>query len=202
MTDEELVLHAEGLSKRSASLFDELQSDEALRDEFIRNPTKVVSEKVTGKPLPAAQASAGNRFLFSLLANDEFRTWMKVYNRRLLRDRPSEEERLKDFAQAIIRYGDENLMASLAELAASGYGIPGITNVAYQCVSGACTPTAQAQDAKYTQNFEASTSNTGLGEHDPLINPAVFRSMTEHLITRAKELAMMGELRNLGAKIQ
>lgn len=216
-TDGNLVLSMEGLAKRGAALFTDLNKDETLKDEFVRNPSKVIAERVTQRPLPPAQASASNRFLFSLLANDNFRAWLKVYNRRLERDAPTRDERVRDFADAVMRFGDDNLMASLAELAASGYGIPGITDSAYQFASGFVTPVNQNENANLSQNFNmssstfsssaSSTSNSGESSrsiNDPLIllNPALVRAITEHLISHAKDLATIGKLRNLSATIE
>lgn len=204
--NDELILKTEGLAKRGAALFKEVNSDEALRQEFLQNPAKVISERVTKTPLPDGQASASNRFLFALLANDDFRAWMKVFNRRILRDAVDRNTRVREFAEAVIRFGDENVLASLAELAAGGHGIPGITDVAVQFVTGFATPVNQHTKAELSQNFEMSSGQnqrtSGIEDLGELISPAIVRSIIEHLVVRAKELAVMGDLRDLSMPVR
>lgn len=205
ISEDELVLRKEGISRRSAELFNELNVNEELRKEFIRNPAQLISERVMQHSLPPGQVSAGNRFLFSLLANEKFRTWLKVYSRQLEKEKIPEEERLRAFAEAAIKYGDENIVASLTDLASSGYGIPGITNFAYQFTSGFVTPTSQANEANLSQNFNMSsqqnTSGTGI-DSEILINPAILRAILEQLIAQAEELSTLGKLRNITRPIQ
>ncbi len=125
--EEGLVLRMPGLRYEVQEFFEQLGRDSRERERFVRNPTQVMlSRFFPGQEVPPQELSDANRFLFSALANDEFRIWMEVYQERLRADlesgrtsaeRPPNKERvLRDTAAALAEYGDEDLLFSLLKV--------------------------------------------------------------------------------------
>lgn len=128
--DGPLVLKHENLRGSVAALFGELNDNRGLQKIFIKNPSKVVLSAILpkGMEMPTGQRlSEANRFLFSLLANDDFRDWAQNYQEKLNADLRSGKMKAEDvdklslaqdMAAAFGRYGDTSLMVSLANQAA------------------------------------------------------------------------------------
>lgn len=127
---EPLVLKHDNLRGSVAALFGELNDNGGLRKIFVKDPSKVVLSAILpkGMEMPTKQRlSEANRFLFSLLANPDFRQWAEDYQAKLnagLRDgrfKVEDVDKLsvaQDMAAAFGKYGDTSLMVSLANQAA------------------------------------------------------------------------------------
>ncbi|MBK6012624.1 hypothetical protein JHN45_15895 [Streptomyces sp. MBT53] len=80
-----LILKAPEITERLSALNDRLAADRGLRELYIRNPTEViVAIAFPGANVKAAEASRGNRLLFSLLTNERFVAWARQYHQQLL----------------------------------------------------------------------------------------------------------------------
>lgn len=126
-----LVLRVSGLRGRISRLFDELGHNQGLRHTFIDQPMTVMLQRVfpdrAGK-VPAQEISRANRFLFSVLANDQFRVWADGYQSDLLAEmtrtgtRPEDLDRMRiltDTANAMMEFGDADIVRPLLESSAS-----------------------------------------------------------------------------------
>lgn len=193
-----LVLKQEDLRNNMVNLFEELQNDERLRENFIQNPTKLVTTRVVRKQLPPQQESESNRLLFSLLANERILEWLDNYSRSSADNPVSKKQFAQDFAKAVTELDDENITLSLIRNAALGYGIPGLTDVAQQLIinnaagSAVATPVCQP----------SACDKKGFGFGDERINPAFARAIIDQLIRYAQDLSQAGRLADLNSSIR
>lgn len=135
-TSELLILRAPKLRKRLERLVEQIEADSSLRQWFINDPTRVICAKVFPEGVPAAaseaEVSRGNRLLYAILSNSEFRSWAASYEQDLLQrarvatsiddPRRALETYLAtvnrasiqaDLARAVARYADAELIAGL-----------------------------------------------------------------------------------------
>lgn len=190
-----LEIKQKDLQKNLLNLFTEMQKDKKLMNSFIHNPTEHIANVVMRKKLPRQQVSEANRLLFSLIANDDMVEWLNTYKGHEREGEMDKKQFAVDFAREIGRLGDENILISLVSNAVQGYGIPGMGEIAYQCVcnettnknSCACTPVAKNQ----------LPIPDGI-----MVRPEMLRALAEHLISYAKDLSREGKLSDLAAAIR
>lgn len=196
-----LEVEIKDLREKTASFFDRLDADSRFRSEFLANPSGTALSNVFGSDAGAQQASAANRVLFAMLANDRFRTWLETYETQRDGKTLTREEFARDFAKAIIDYADRDIIDGLFSHYAEGFGLPGFQDVYEQFVTGpeksivtpAATPSPTTQKTESTQNFE----HKGIGFGDfSAINPAQLRAVMEQLISHAKALSQKGLLKS------
>ena len=185
-------LKSKKMQSELEKLFEQISTDKKLEHEFIQNPSKVISEKVMKNDMPKQQLSEANRLLFSLISNDKMLSWLNQYSESHKNKEIDNKKFALEFAKAVVEVDDKNIVISIVNNAALGFGIPGFTNNAYQCVcnekwdtkpSCACTP--------------VSKDNRSLGP----VTPETLRAISEHLITHAKTLNNIGQLSNLDSQI-
>src|SRR5262249_19785328 len=158
----------------------------------IANPTKLITSHVTHKSLTAQQVSESNRLLFALIANDEMRSFLAKFEPSASGSK-GKQEFAAAFAKQIASLEDRNILVALVGNALAENGIPGLSQVAYQCVcnettgktSTACTPVAKNQ-------------STFGGD---VIDPETIRGLSEAFVARAKALAKQGVLGELDERI-
>ncbi|MFB9241939.1 hypothetical protein ACFFXZ_09710 [Massilia antarctica] len=197
-----LVLKKKDLIKNTEQLFERLENDDAARTAFIENPNGVLSGEVLKRTLPEQKISDANRVLFSMLANDRFREWLDDYEARPQGQRVTDAQFSKDFADAVVKYGDSDLIRALFQQAADGFGLPGFHDVAEQFVIGPekstftspATPSTSDKSANSSQNFNNKSTGVQFG-WGALSNPALLRAIIGQLIAHAKELQASGKLR-------
>lgn len=185
-----LVIKPRGLRKNLVTLFQRLEKNTKARDAFIRNPVGTLAKEVTRRRLPPQRVSEANRLLFALLANDEMVRWLRTYGTNRVSGKLDKKQFALAFARQIQKCDDANILAGVVINAARGYGIPGLWEVAYQCVVNE-TPTKY--DAVCTPVAKDKLPEE-LG-----VPPEVLRLTTEHLISHAKDLARKGILTRLDA---
>uniref|UniRef100_Q01Z15 Uncharacterized protein n=1 Tax=Solibacter usitatus (strain Ellin6076) TaxID=234267 RepID=Q01Z15_SOLUE len=197
-----LTLPQKDLRKNTAALFEGLQHDEKARQKFMTNPVGQVAKLVVGRELAPQQESAANRVLFAMLANREFMKWLDEY--RGPGGKPATREQFgRDFAQAVVRFGDQDLFKAVVGQAAAGLGFPG--EVAQQLVTGpeksVATPAATPSTSDQTAHSSSNANSVAFG--DPaVVDPAFMRSIIQQLMDRAQQLKQQGELGNMDAAIR
>jgi hypothetical protein len=197
-----LVLKEKDIRKNTEELFEHLGRDERARQDFIKNPTAALSEKIVKHKLPEQEVSDVNRVLFAMLANDRFRKWLDEYEASPGGKKVSEAEFSKDFANAVLQFGDSDLIRALFKQAGDGFGLQGFSKVAEQLFTGPekstvtspATPSTSDKSAKSSQNFNNSSSGLQLGLGG-IVDPALVRAVISQLIEHAKQLQASGALR-------
>lgn len=114
-----LILKMPGLHSGLTKLFRALRKSET-REQFIHNPAKAISRYLPSLSLTATEVSHANRFLFSILANDKFKSWALSYQQEQMkayRKNPdmklSRNQITQDLARAYAEFGDKDLLLSL-----------------------------------------------------------------------------------------
>jgi len=110
------------ISSGLKKLLELLEEDVEIRKKFIFDPAGVIAISFSdslGK-LSIDKIDEANRLIFSILSNDQFRSWAEEYNEEMsktfsLRDPDCLDKRKirKDLAEAILKYGDPDLIDAL-----------------------------------------------------------------------------------------
>lgn len=183
--DKRLVLKNNLLSRRIASLFNELSQNEELQKTFIESPMEVIGHEVLEKNYTPEQASAVNKFIFSVLANEELQKWYAKYDAENAGRELTPEQRLEDLATAFIRFGDPSLVAGLSlmtgliEIAATGAEVPGISRAAI---------IVKAESVAVGNWFVYKVSGRTFGRDEFIFPAAQVQKIAEQLLARAREL--------------
>jgi len=199
-----LILKEENLRQNTIALFEELKRDPEARESFIRNPVGQVSANIFQRDVSPQHLSDANRFLFSMLANDKFRQWLDNYPSETNGQKVTREQFSRDFAKALIEYGDQNIFISMLKHASDGFGLPAFSPVAQQLVTGPDKSTATSPATPSTSDQTAhssSNANSVAFGYGWAVDPAFMRSIVEQVIAHAKDLASAGQLADLSAEL-
>lgn len=189
-----LVLSQPKLRENMTALFKRMEENKHLQQTFINNPMKLLYTEVLKQDAPALQTSEVNKLLFSFLSNKKFLHWMDEYAVRNKGKDIEMERYSRDFADAVVKYGDANIVGSLARLSSLAIKVPGLGGVAQQIIVN--NPAGQTAATPVCTPAPCGSSNSGFGFGgiDPVVNPAFIRSITEQLIRHANALAAAGKL--------
>lgn len=208
-TRKPLVLKKEDLRRNTAALFSKLEKDPAERERFIHDPTGQLSEKVVKQKLEGQVISDANRVLFAMLANDQFREWLDAYKARPKGKKVTHEQFSRDFCDAVLKFGDSDLLRAVVKQAGDGSGLPAFSKVAQQLFTGPekstvtspATPSTSDKSANSSQNFNNKQTGIQLGD-TTLVDPALLRAVIGQLMAYAQELKAAGKLADVGATIR
>lgn len=178
-----LLLENRKLSRRVATLFIELDEDESLQRAFIESPAEVIGQEVLRKTYTPEQASAVNKFIFSVLANERLQQWSGEYDRENAGRELSTEKRLQDLSRAFAEFGDPSLMEGLLEIASAGVDIPGLTQASLFI---------KAESVAVGNWFVYKVSGRVLGDDRIVLPAAQVQRIAEQLVTRAQQLKQQG----------
>lgn len=203
-----LKIPVEELRANLKQLYTEMADNKDLQAQFVRNPSGMLYERAVRVPLSDDAASAANRLMFSVLNSDTFVQWVGDYAQEHAGKPVPDDQAATDLADAVVRFGDRNVIAALADHAAKGNPLAGFGSVFEQAVcnnaAGQCaiTPVAQKQDQSSSQNFNHSSSNIGfsLGDSE-LISPELLRTVSEQLVAWSRQLDKSGALADLTQRL-
>lgn len=187
---QKLELRPAKMRSNLLALLEQVEKNQSTREAFIKNPTKLITAKVTKTKVTTQQVSEANRLLFALIANDKMLSWLSRYEPP--KGKGAKQAFATEFAKQIAALGDKNILTALVGNAMVGNGIPGMSQVAYQCV---CRETTGKQSTTCTPVSKASQA------FDDVIQPEVIRSVSEALVARAKSLTKKGVIADLDANV-
>lgn len=209
MKTQKLVLTKKEIRENMISLFKKMEKNSTLRKSFAKDPVGILTKDVVKTRATASEVSDSNRLLFSLLANNKFLEWLVQYSKA--NKKVSKEQYAIDLIKSAVKFGDKNILASIAKYAASVNSIPGLGPVAQQLLinnaagSIVATPVNQPSTSDQTlhssQNFNNNQSGVGFGDLSRVIDPALIRSVVEMLVLKAKELDKKGVLQDVSKRI-
>ena len=113
-----LIIKSSAFQKQAVSLLDTLSTNPKFAEDFIKNPFLHISKHVSTVDIKACsktQISEVNNFLFRLLSNTEFISWLKKYQKANIINLKAEalEQQtelrniiMKDLAEAMLKYGN------------------------------------------------------------------------------------------------
>jgi hypothetical protein len=119
------ILRRTATVRRVDALFQAMSNDFLLRQQFITNPTHVLSEYVYGTAVQISpqQASASNQLIYAVLSDRNLLTWLHGYAAEHRGDVPSGAQFAKDFAQAIADHAGRHVTIALIRSSVEGYGL-------------------------------------------------------------------------------
>ncbi|MGW2207641.1 hypothetical protein [Streptomyces sp. NPDC001774] len=203
--DEPLQIPLKELRANLKELYARMEQDPELQDEFVRDPSGVLYRDGVRSPLTDDAASASNRLLFSVLANEKFSVWMGEYAKQYGESGVKDEVAATDLAKAVVAFGDRNLVASLADHAARGNHIPGFGSVYVQCVCNNAAQTMTCTPVDNKQNIQQSqpTSHGGFSLGDEaIISPEFMRKVVNRLVRQAYQLDAANALSDISQGIR
>ena len=102
--------------RRVEALFKALASDYLLREQFVTDPSQILTEYVRGKRLDSTAAAAANHLVYAVVSNPGLYRWLSSYA-RTSGDEVSQDQFLRDFARALAREGDEQTQLAVLRAA-------------------------------------------------------------------------------------
>jgi len=180
--EQRLVLRDRQLTDRLGSFFVDLDHDRALQRSFIDSPAEVLGGELAGRSLSVDQAAAVNQFVYSALANEDLRAWAETYDRE--HPEADRNQRLRDFGEAMARFGDAPAMHGLLDMVSSGVGFDHLADSAL----------IVKQDSVAVGNwFIVKVSGTeDLGAQ--VLPAEQIQRISQQMIARAQELSAGGQL--------
>lgn len=203
-----LILKIPGLQDGLVKLFKELRQP-AKQEQFITSPMKEITRLLPGVRLSASEVSNANRFLFSVLANEQFRTWAHEYqslqiekfraNPKLKLDRT---EVMQDLANAYAKFGDQNLLLNLVNpLSARATAPRSVAISHYIHTTTVLLLLGWAVIAVALTVIDFTPFTRPAEDFNFALSPAEMRALAEQLVTRSKQLSDSGVLFDPNARL-
>jgi hypothetical protein len=193
-----LVLQEPDLSKQLNDVFAEIKRDKQKEREFIDNPVGVLANRFTPREFQETsrpQIANANRVLYALLANDQFLKWLRSYQRGLEGTRQVNKGKvLRDFAEAMARFGDPEFFQGILEAEAAQWVSP-LDKRGHWAVA--------VDKVVAVSKYVLWGGKMGANE---FINPAEMRSLLDMLaqkvVAKAKAQKAAGELQKQIVEVQ
>jgi hypothetical protein len=99
--------------RRVDSLFRAMATDFLLREQFVTNPSHVISQYVAGERLPARQETALNHVIYSVAASPSLLTWLRRYALSKGQTHVSLDQFVSDFSAAVASHGGPHVVNGL-----------------------------------------------------------------------------------------
>ncbi len=122
------LLARAGAVRRIDALFRAMETDFLLREQFITDPTQILTEYMGGGArVSLEQSVVTNRLIYSVFANKRLLRWFQEYAHRHMDNVPTTEQFLSDFCDATVGHDGRSVVAALAAGCAAGTGIHGLS---------------------------------------------------------------------------
>ena len=102
-------------ARRVKALFRAMSTDVLLRDQFVTDPSQVISEYVNSTRLPHQSAIAINRLIYSIMANRPLLEWLHSYAVQQTKELPTVNRFLQEFSRAVARHNAYHVILSLIQ---------------------------------------------------------------------------------------
>jgi hypothetical protein len=90
-----------------------MATDYLLREQFVTNPTQILSEYVLGKPASPERATVTNQLIYAVMVNRQLVSWIRDYAVRHRMHPPPLNRALGDFGQAVVELGARRVVLAL-----------------------------------------------------------------------------------------
>jgi hypothetical protein len=111
--------------RRVDALFQAMAGDFLLRQQFITNPTQLLSEYVHGTQLSPDEASVSNQLIYAVVSDRNLLTWLHRYAGEHRGSVPSGARFLHDFAHAVADCGGRHAVIALLRSSIERAGLGG-----------------------------------------------------------------------------
>jgi hypothetical protein len=102
------------IARRVDALFKAMSTDFLLREQFVTEPSQILSEYIHGQKLPAETAEVRDQVLYSVLATPALVAWLYAYVARSSGVLPQRERFVPDFSRAVTTTGAHHVIIALA----------------------------------------------------------------------------------------
>jgi hypothetical protein len=116
------ALDAPAITRRTDALFRAMSADYLLREQFVTDPSQVLSEYVRGTRLPPEAASIRNQLIYAIMSNERMLRWMDGYATQYRGRFPGAEKFVRDFGQAVVDQGGHHIVLALIRASAEKEG--------------------------------------------------------------------------------
>ena len=114
------------VNRRVDSLFKAMSTDFLLREQFVTEPSQVLSEYVNARKLDPEQAEAGDHLIYSVMSNQPLLSWLRDYSRQQGGVVPPRSKFMSDFSRAVIAHGGHHVVLALAKSSADKQDVLGV----------------------------------------------------------------------------
>ncbi|OKI40123.1 hypothetical protein A6A29_40175 [Streptomyces sp. TSRI0281] len=116
--------------RRIDALFQAMETDFLLREQFITGPTQMLMEYLAGPSVSREQAALTDRLIYSVFASPKLLQWFEEYaHRHTDKDKmPAGSQFLADFCEATVSHGGRDVVSTLLEGCVAETGIYGLTD--------------------------------------------------------------------------
>ncbi|MFD6553276.1 hypothetical protein [Streptomyces sp. NPDC058398] len=114
--------------RRIDALFQAMETDFLLREQFITGPSQILMDYLAGPSVPEEQAALTDRLIYSVFANPKLLHWFQEYVHRHTDEVPTGGQFLADFCEATVSNGAQDVVATLLEGCTAESGIYGLTD--------------------------------------------------------------------------
>jgi len=116
--------------RRVDSLFKAMSSDFLLREQFVTEPTQMLSEYVNSARVSAEQADVSDQFLYAVMSSPPLLTWLRDYSLKAGGRTPTREEFVHDVLNAAVAARAAPVVIALARATVERQDILGGNGVA------------------------------------------------------------------------
>jgi hypothetical protein len=95
------------------ALFKAMSSDFLLREQFVTEPSQILSEYVHGKKLPPEQATVNDQLLYAVMSNQNMIRWLRDYSVGHRGRFPTREKFVADFSRAVVAHDAQHVVLAL-----------------------------------------------------------------------------------------
>jgi hypothetical protein len=99
--------------RRSDALFKAMASDFLLREQFVTDPTQVLSDYALSGRVSAEQADVSDQLVYAIMSSPELLGWLRTYSSRA-KSVPSREQLVRDVLKAAVDVNAHAVVIALA----------------------------------------------------------------------------------------
>ncbi|MFC8095450.1 hypothetical protein [Streptomyces sp. NPDC057301] len=114
--------------RRIDALFQAMETDFLLREQFITGPSQILTEYLAGPSVSREQAALTDRLIYSVFANQKLLQWFQEYVHQHTDHVPTGRQFLADFCEATVKHGGQDVVAALLEGCVAETAIYGLTD--------------------------------------------------------------------------
>ena len=159
--DPQPPLRKAALNRRVDALFKAMSTDFLLREQFVTEPSQVLTEYVHATKLDPEQAAASDHFLYSVMANQSLLSWFRDYAIRQRGVVPQRSRFMPDFTRAVVAHDAHHVVLALAKSSADKQDVLGVFESFLPIVFNAFAGGLRAQTEMSTGHTTGTEMNTG-----------------------------------------
>jgi hypothetical protein len=121
----ELDIRRTAALRRTNALFKSMASDFLLREQFVTEPTRVLTEYVHSDSVAADRAEASDQLVYAVMASPGLLAWLRDYAMHLRETLPSRDQFMHDMLRAAVAEGAYHVIFAIARADIEGHDVLG-----------------------------------------------------------------------------